>query len=169
MASVSQKYVLVGPHTGKTLSVNGHEFVDGEFTFHGSAEQVSNLTRVFGNYAAIPAEAAELILAKQALAERDRLEKLGQLPQQPQDPASGEPAKVGGSNDTPAPVVPGKPSLAEAIGQLSWEQEAHWTSNNLPSVELLGELTGRKVSRADVEAVAAGYTRAKAKTLAITQ
>lgn len=155
MASVSQKYVLVGPHKGKNLNVNGHEFADGEFTFHGSAEQVANLTRVFENYAALPAQVAELLALK---AEQQQ--------QQPQNPPSLQ-AVVGGSNDTPAPIVPGKPSLAEAIGQLSWEQETHWTSNNLPSIDVLSELTGRKVARADVEAVAAGYTRAKAKALTV--
>ena len=41
MASVNQKFVLVGPHAGQTMHVNGHEFVDGEMTFQGSAEQAA--------------------------------------------------------------------------------------------------------------------------------
>ena len=143
MASVTQKFVLVGPHAGKTLNVNGHEFVDGEYTFQGSAEQVGTLSRIFADYAALPEEQAELAQLK---AEKTA-QTQGQAPQAPQAPT--EPA--------------GKPTLGEAIGQLDPEDDKHWTSNNLPALDVLEAMTGKKVARSDVDAVAEGYTRAKAR------
>lgn len=145
MASVTQKFVLVGPHAGKTLSVNGHEFVDGEYTFQGSAEQVGTLARIFADYAALPEEQAELAQLK--------AEKAAQTPA----PA----AQVPDAAVTTEPV--GKPTLGEAIGRLDPDDDKHWTSNNLPALDVLEALTGKKVARSDVDAVADGYTRAKAR------
>lgn len=71
------------------------------------------------------------------------------------------------SESAPAPAPSqddsAKPSLGEAIGQLDPETDAHWTSNNLPAIDYLSSVTGTKVTRADVDAIAAGYTRAKAR------
>lgn len=138
MASVTQKFVLVGPHAGKTLSVNGHEFADGEYTFQGSAEQVGTLSRIFADYAALPEEQAELAQLKAEKAAQS------QAPQAPTEPA-------------------GKPTLGEAIGQLDPNDDKHWTSNNLPALDVLESMTGKKAARSDVDAVAEGYTRAKAR------
>lgn len=135
MATVTQKFVLVGPHAGKTLNVNGHEFEDGEYVFQGSAEQVAVLTRIFADYAALPAEHAELAELK-----------AGQAPVAPA-----------------ADATTGKPTLGEAIGALDPENDKHWTSNNLPALDVLEELTGKKVARDEVNSVADGYTRAKAR------
>lgn len=145
MASVNQKFVLVGPHAGQTMHVNGHEFVDGEMTFQGSAEQAATLERVFEFYGAMTAEKAELHALR------------GE--QKPAKPAS----------QTTAPAAPvadaqvGKPTLGEAIGALDPENDKHWTSNNLPALDVLEELTGKKVARDEVNSVADGYTRAKAR------
>lgn len=161
--TTTQKFVLVGPHAGKSMAVNGHEFVDGEFTFQGSSAQIAVLTNIFGYYGAVPAEKAEL---EQLRAEKSQGEQT-----QTQTPAGDK-----GSEQTQAPAAPvGSdtndkdvkdpvlPTLAEAIGMLDPENDAHWTSNNLPGLDDLSKLTGKSVSRADVEAIAAGYTRAKAR------
>lgn len=171
MASVHQKFVLVGPHAGQTMHVNGHEFVDGEMTFQGSAEQAATLERVFEFYGAMTAEKAELHALRG-----------GQKPEgnkQPEGGARVDSGTSGGQADAqgsatsteatkPAQDAPNgapdaKPSLAEAIGLLDPEVDAHWTSNNLPNLERLGELTGKKVARDEVNTVAEGYTRAKAR------
>lgn len=165
MSSSTQKFVLVGPHAGKSMAVNGHEFVDGEFVFQGSDAQIATLTNVFSFYGAVPAEKAEL--------EQLRAEK-SQAPQAPSTPADPEGDKGGEQTQAPAAPVgsdtndkdvkdPVLPTLAEAIGMLDPENDAHWTSNNLPGLDDLSKLTGKSVSRADVEAIAAGYTRAKAR------
>lgn len=210
MASVTQKFVLIGPHAGRSMVVNGHEFVDGEFTYAGSEGQAATLARVLEFYGAVPAEKAEL---EQLRSERtgpiraDLDKALSELPgdqtdseyvvkamsahfgelftaedeakvrelvkaQASQD-ASGDQAGTQGSatsteaakpaQDAPNGAPDAKPSLAEAIGLLDPEVDAHWTSNNLPNLEHLGELTGKKVARDEVNAVAEGYTRAKAR------
>ncbi len=156
MSSTAQKYVLIGPHKGKTLVVNGHPFVDGEYVYQGSVSDCANLAKLFGYYGAVTAAEAELIEAN---------EKIAALVAGKNSGASVP--SLGGDLPPPSPPAgPPKPTLAEAVGHLSWEQETHWTSNNLPSLEFLAEVTGKKVSRAEVEAVAEGYTRAKAKSLA---
>ena len=211
MASVNQKFVLVGPNAGKSIAINGHEFVDGEMTFQGSADQASTLERVFGYYGVMTAEKAELHALKAgqepAHARKALDEALAKLPDgntdadyvvramgahfgelftsadeakvrelvkpQANQDASGNGAGMQGNaagtsatdtaQDSPNGAPGGKPSLAEAIGQLDPENDAHWTSNNLPSLDHLGELVGKKVARGDVDAVADGYTRAKAR------
>lgn len=147
--TTTQKFVLVGPHAGKSMAVNGHEFVDGEFTFQGSSAQIAVLTNIFGYYGAVPAEKAEL---EQLRAEKSQ----GEQTQAPAAPVGSDT----NDKDVKDPVLP---TLAEAIGMLDPENDAHWTSNNLPGLDDLSKLTGKSVSRADVEAIAAGYTRAKAR------
>ena len=197
--SKTQRFVLIGPHQGKSITVNGHEFVDGEYEFAGSEQQVATLTRIFEFYGAVPAEAAELAelkadKAKQTGAPTRKAldEAIASLPGEQTDPdyvvnamrahfgdlfTAGDEMVVRETVIKPAdPQVAGsttnepkkdegaeKPTLAEAIGMLDPDVDSHWTSNNLPGLDDLERLTGKKVSRADVEAIAAGYTRAKAK------
>lgn len=144
MASVSQRFVLVGPHAGKSMSVNGHDFVDGEFVTAGSAEQMAVLARVFSFYGAFTEDEVEL-RGLRAAAEASK------APAVPEASAAEALADALGL------------SLGEAIGSLDSEDDAHWTSNNLPSVDTLSAMVGKKVSRGDVEAIADGYTRAKAR------
>lgn len=54
-------------------------------------------------------------------------------------------------------------TLGEAIGLLDPENAAHWTSNNLPALDVLSAQVGRQVARAEVEELAPGYTRAAAR------
>lgn len=140
-----QKFVLVGPHAGKTMDVNGHAFENGEFTFVGSPDQIAFLARSLSYYGAVPAQQAELDALKAAASA---------APDAPAAPAAADDAMLAQALGM---------SLGEAIGTLDPENDAHWTSNNLPALEPLADLIGKKVSRGDVDAVADGYTRAKAR------
>lgn len=210
MSSASQKFVLTGPNAGRTLTVNGHEFVDGQLTFHGSAAQIATLGRVFSFYGVLPADQAELAelraAKKSAGPDRKALDEamaglpggntdagyvvsamaahFGELfteadaarvhelvkPEQgkPTDPPAktqaerdaDEAARVQAELDAQASSTP---TLAEAIGMLDPAVDGHWTSNNLPALDVLEELTGKKPARSEVDAVAEGYTRAKAR------
>lgn len=144
----SQSFTLIGPNKGKTMAVNGREFVEGHYEFHGTPQEIAGLTNLFSYYGALPSEEAELH------------EALNGESQEPSgDSGVGSTANDRGdasSNDVP---------LAEAIGTLDPDNDAHWTSNNLPSLEYLTDVVGKKVGRADVDAVADGFTRAKAKAL----
>ncbi len=169
-----QLYVLVGPHKGKTMTVNGHEFVDGEFMYYGNPEQITVLTRVFSNYAALPVDAAELqalrLAVTQQAAAAPVVQQAAAVVEEAPAAASeadelammlgADPAATEGSGNP----VPELPTLAEAVGQLDPEVDAHWTSNNLPSIDFLTTLTGKKPTRGEVEGVAEGYTRAKARS-----
>ncbi len=206
MSSTKQKFVLVGPHAGRTLSVNGHEFVDGELTFAGSAEQIATLARVFEYYGAVTAESAELqeLRAANGITRQALDIALSGLPGDQVDPeyvvasmsahfgdlftaedeaqvrrlvvvqadsdasdtgpdSLGSDSSTSGNNADQNSPTAGPGSIAEAIGVLDPENELHWTSNNLPSLDYLENLLGKKVARGEVDAVAAGYTRAKAR------
>jgi hypothetical protein len=165
MSSVSQKFVLVGPHAGKSLILNNsHEFVDGEYVFQGSADQAATLTRIFSFYGAVPAEQARAMELEAMLGLSDadvqapspQLHALAEdvektLTEQKEPEATSERAGLG------------QPDLGLAIGALNPEADGDWTSNNLPSLDRLAELMGKKPSRDEVEAIATGYTRAKAR------
>jgi len=148
---MSKRFVLIGPHKGKTMTVNGHQFVDGVFDAQVGEDKVGMLTRVLSFYGAVPEAEAELLALRSASTVQAELAK----------PAE---QSVGALTESkPAPAGDAKPTLGEAIGQLDPEDNDHWTSNNLPSLDHLSALTGSKVARGDVEAVAEGYTRAKAR------
>jgi hypothetical protein len=167
MSTSNQKFILIGPHAGKTLAVNGHEFVDGEYEFVGSHEQIATLTRIFSFYGAVTAqEAHTMALAAELAAMRKPVAATQEELASAVAPAT-QAAPVAEPAATPAPAaatsVAEAMTLGEAIGALDPEVDAHWTSNNLPSLDHLGELTGKKVARSDVDTVADGYTRAKAR------
>lgn len=178
----TQKYVLIGPHADKTIDVNGHKFEDGEMTFHGAPDVIVGLTQLLSFYGAVPSDTAELLELR-----RLQHEKLN-----PQDPAAvpatpvltPEPVVAPDATTTPAEdeeaakaaaeakalaealgddSQAGEVDLSEALSTLDPEVEAHWTSNNLPSLEYLSTMTGKKISRSEVDEVAEGYTRAKAR------
>lgn len=53
-----------------------------------------------------------------------------------------------------------KPDLATAIKGLNPEEDTHWTkTEGLPDLNALKEITGKQVSRADVEKIAPEYNR----------
>lgn len=54
-------------------------------------------------------------------------------------------------------------SLEVALATLDTDDDSLWTSEGLPRIEVLESLTGGKVTRADVELVSPGFSRAKAK------
>lgn len=231
MATSKQVFVLVGALAGQSLSVNGHEFVDGKLEYTGDDTTITVLARIFSFYGAFkageeprtpdgrlltdplgggkPADDSEELAAqaqkledekaaalkkvedeKAAEAQRLEDEKLAAAKQASDDEAArrqdeadqaeldaAAEAKaladkealdkaLGGNSTSSSGGIADestKPTLAEAIGQLDPENESAWTSNNLPAIDLLSELTGLKVTRSDVEATAAGYTRAKAR------
>lgn len=176
MASINQKFVLVGPNAGKTLLVNGHEFVNGEMTFQGGAAQAAALECLFEYYSVLTVEKAELralrtLRGKQKPEGGEQLGnaiQAGYVAQGGQADAQGNATAIEATEpaqDAPSGAPDTKLSLAEAIGLLNPEVQAHWTTNNLPSLEYLGELIGKKVTRDEVATVAEGYTRAKARAV----
>lgn len=54
-------------------------------------------------------------------------------------------------------------TLAEAVGRLDPEEDAHWTPQGFPNLDALRDESGRRVTRREVDAVASGYNRAQAR------
>lgn len=154
-AIVTTLFVLIGPFAGQDMNINGHQFIGGKLEFRGSVEQTGYLTNLFSYYAAFP-EAEATRLEEEAALER----ALG-----PIAPITPEGDGLPPAGDSKPPVIDEtpKPTLAEAIGMLDPENDSHWTSNNLPGLDDLERLTGVNVTRADVNAIAEGFTRAKAR------
>lgn len=155
----TQIFLLVGVHAGATLNLNGHEFVDGRLEVNATPQVITGLTNLFSYYSAVPEEEYDSAHAEYERAVAEAAAKAAGQPA----PAPAPVTDLGSADRTPQAVVEDKPTLAEAIGLLDPEDDAHWTSNNLPAIDVLEQLTGAKVSRADVNAVAEDFTRAKAR------
>lgn len=248
MTTTKQVFVTTGPLAGKTLPINGHEFVDGKMTYVGGSAQIETLARILADYGVVK-EGEELRQGQQAdmsdderadparsvpdytdgrkfgnaeagsaggaiddlqTDRQDRLVEGGEVVKaDPDAKPSGEAQDVVRSDDekrlvltepttgtqqpqdapaTPAEQASGeqpkadkqpkadeqpkqpsikdeseKPTLGEAVAELDPDADADWTSNNLPSIERLSAITGIKVTRAQVDEVAEGYTRARAR------
>ena len=144
----TQEFRLVGPHAGKDMIVNGHEFVDGEYHYSGNEEQIKALTNVFSCYAAFTPEA---------------IEQMGLDVTAPAPDATVVGSADNKPNDGKSELLL---NLADAIAALDPANEAHWTGTGLPAMAAIEDLMGDKtVTRADVEAQAGGYTRDKARAL----
>jgi hypothetical protein len=153
MVMATQRFILTGPHAGKTIHLGGYDFVDGVLTIIGGTADVENAARIVCRYySALPEQEWKLQQELEAAkATKDE-----------------QPAPV----EQPAPLV-GEAlgealkeldlDLPTALGQLDPAVDAHWTSNNLPALDWLSEQTGKPVKRAEVEAIAPDYTRAKAR------
>ena len=251
MTTKQQVFVTTGPLAGKTIPINGHEFVDGKMTYVGGSAQIETLARILADYGVVK-EGEELRQGQQAdmsdderadparsvpdytdgrkfgnaeagsaggaiddlqTDRQDRLVEGGEVVKaDPDAKPSGEAQDVVRSDDekrlvltepttgtqqpqdapaTPAEQASGeqpkadeqpkqegtdaapkqesikdeseKPTLGEAVAELDPDADADWTSNNLPSIERLSAITGIKVTRAQVDEVAEGYTRARAR------
>jgi hypothetical protein len=178
-SSAQETFVLVGVHAGKDIQINGHQFEDGEFHFQGSPEQVIALTNVFSYYGAVPKaiaknQALEAELAALRAQVQGQQASAVDLVQQTAAPAldiaavtiqepAAAPTQVAQPAAASAAPTAAVVTLGEAIGALDPEADGDWTSNNLPSLDRLAELVGKKPSRDEVEAIATGYTRAKAR------
>lgn len=150
-----QRFVLVGPNAGKDFRIGDHQFENGIYDYEGGASTIEPLTRYFSHWGAVTEQEARLAELEALVAKPNNLQ---------QEPQGEDLTQMGGDMSQPSQEpASDKPSLAEAIGTLDPENDAHWTSNNLPAIEHLEVVTGIDLNRAAIEEVAKGYTRAKAR------
>lgn len=77
----------------------------------------------------------------------------------------GQPAQLNPAGDPPPPEVNAK--LQKAVQSLDPADDNHWTKDGKPAMTAVEKLYGSAaITRADVEAVAPGWTREKAKAAA---
>lgn len=149
-----RSFTVVGPKAGEDQVINGHFFEKGQFSIEVNDQQYKGLTNLFSYYSVLPTDEAELAAALDG-------DAADTGPKAPEVPLTGGSATA---NDPQTDGTP-KPTLAEALGALDPENDAHWTSNHLPAIDHLETVTGTKVSRADVNTLAEDFTRAKARAV----
>lgn len=168
---MTQRYILVGAHAGKTITLGGHQFIDGAFTFGADADGVmpsdqdkarkGNLLSKL--YQAYPEDSAELAAAE------GRLEKNeappGELDVGEREKQEQEERPPVGTTAASERAIKG--AIRTAITQLDPANDEHWTDGGLPSVAAVRELSGNKdVGRADIASLAPKLTREEATKLA---
>lgn len=154
--TVRVNFVLVGPHAGKTMSVCGRAFEEGSYVFEGKQSEADSLARLLDYYSAYPEDRVPVLpdVVPSLPPVGDATSTVGP------DPAT---APIGGAGAGAALQLTPAEALARALGELDPEADDHWTSSNLPAIGHLEAVLGRDVSREEVEALASGFTRAKAR------
>lgn len=163
------KFVLVGPHAGKTISLGGHPFVDGVFDFGPDGagvvpgpDEVAKKGRILAKlYQAYPEGSPELDAAKARIKGDKPIEgRLDVEKREDEQQAAAQPAGAGGSDRAR------QGAIRTALTKLDPKNADHWTSAGLPSVEAVRELSGDKeVSRGDIQNLAPKLTREEAAKL----
>jgi hypothetical protein len=146
-----QAFVLVGPNAGKSGVWGGYEFKDGVCVVSGQVGEINAAESVLSRFYGAHPE----LIAKQMIAEGVLHPLQLKAAQAPVDEAEVK------DGDGAEPSLLEK--VVEALKTLDPADDDHWTSNNLPALDVLGERVGQDVTRAQVNEVAQGFTRAAAK------
>ena len=180
MSDYNIRFVLVGKLAGATISLGGHDFVDGVYTFvlyndKGQASLPSKddielkaryMERNYqafleGSHEHKDAEARIKVGADEPTeAKADAVVNVEQTAHE---------QNVTNSQDGPDAVSAraAKTAVREALLKLDPANDDHWTDAGLPSVEAVRELSSNKdVTRADIKALAPKLDRAEAQKVA---
>lgn len=140
MASAHLK--LTGPFEGKTVVLNGRQFVDGILKIEGALSKAEGLITYFER-----AYQAELVMAQGG-------DTNDQMHNDSEDGAS----KTEGEVNT---------KLLEAVMKLDPANDEHWTQSGEPAIAAVEVVYGSAgIKRADIKAVAPNYNREAAKAAA---
>lgn len=185
MSSVIQTtFVLTGPHAGKSINLGsqGYPFREGKLTMNATPEETALHARFLQrNWQAYPEghpKLEEVIQDGQRDIPPD-IQQDEQPPVQGGSESEGEGTDAGvaedegtGATETETgeagtvPAGDGQPEelinakLLKAVHSLDPKDDSHWTKDGKPAMTAVEKLYGAAdVTRADVEAVAPGYTR----------
>jgi hypothetical protein len=167
MEAVTKTLFLTGGRKGQTVVLNGHSFVNGRLELSGDPAAIEKTIRYLNVY-----------YQTEVLDDGER------HPETPADgppvpavvgdvePSGAGPAEVptedGGGHDTPdagGPELPaarhGHPGtgIKEALSMLDVLDDSHWTTEGLPRVDVVAELTGQDVTRHIITKVAPHFRR----------
>lgn len=147
MATVSVKFVLIGPHAGKDFKVrDGIVFEKGEMGFVGQPEKVGDMARYLRHWQAYPENDDRV---------REFFGKKDATPVEPPAPPAQEPA--------PEATKPNE-RLRDAILQLAADNDEHWTGTGKPRMDAVEKIYGSSdITRQQVEAAAPGFDRDAAR------
>lgn len=166
------KLVMVGHYAGKTVTLNGHTFVDGELTLTGDIAAYAGVVKYFSTYNAWPAGSPELEAAQFQYEESaggdngggsnlDGLEdgKDSSAKHSNESPASGAPngaghdagegdalreggASSGDGSSSGRDSDPRTLQIVDALKSLDPSVDDHWTDGGLPRVAAIEEASG---------------------------
>ena len=148
---MSHSFELAGAEAGQTVNKGGFQFTDGVYT-HDSEDQTVEHLAIYleRSYYAFPTGSQALKDAQERY-EREQASGKTEVPTTTDALGDGEVASE---------------AVKEAIAALDHEDDSHWTGAGLPSTDAVTDLAGEKVTRAQIEVSAPGYTRAAAKAAA---
>lgn len=136
MSLIRRVLVLQGAYAGQTKMLAGVQFTNGRAVIQGEPSNVDGLSTYLRKcYQAVPEE---------------------ELPPQVDTPPEEDPNQDPPPDGlTPAEVA----KLEDALLSLSPDNDEHWTEDGLPRVDVVVELSGVQVRRADIEALAPDLRR----------
>ena len=166
---IQTTFVLTGALAGRTIRLGSQPYVfeNGRLTITAPAEEIALHARFLErNWQAYPE--GHPALEGQADGQRDLQEGSqpdGQLPVHGDVQPNGGATDGDGQQAQPNPEVNTK--LQKAVLGLDPADDTHWTKDGKPAMTAVEKLYGSAaITRADVEAVAPGWTREKAKAAA---
>lgn len=187
------KLILTGHYAGRTVKLNGSQFVNGEMTLSGDMKSMDGLVAYFRTYNAYLSGSEELaaaqardkengngtdkVLEGQAGANSGGVQpnsaSTSDAGSQGADgtSASGQGSEAGGDGSQAGHVAttaeitdPNLLKVRDAIKSLDPMADEHWTAAGLPSVSAIATASGvPTVTRKDIEKVMPGYNRDAAK------
>lgn len=173
--------VLAGAFAGKTVNLQGNQFVKGKLTLHGTTAELSGIMRYLQRcYQAYPEGAEELegvTVDETNETSSDIQSESGSSGEESSEEATTD-NKTNDNSETGSEELPsegsgeGEPDskLIESIKKLDPTNNDHWTKIGLPAMEAVEAFYGSPdIKRADVEAAIPGYDREAAFAAAQTE
>ena len=169
MSTVIQTtFVLTGPLAGRTIRLGSqpYPFDNGRLTITAPAEEVALHARFLErNWQAYPeghSALKELPDGPGDLQDGSPLDGQPAVHRDVQPNGEGQPAVL--TDPVKEPTVELNTKLQKAVLGLDPADDTHWTKDGKPAMTAVEKLYGSAgITRADVEAVAPGHTRDKAK------
>lgn len=184
----TKTFVLTGPLAGKTMQINGRNFVNGRCQITSPANLMGGAEHYLGTYYQAYPEGSAKLLAAQAKEKPNgqRVVQTGDVKDQPHAVHGGVQSTGEGSGaEAPAPgsvdagastgsadgvaAGDGQPSakapagdqvkkIQDALGKLDPKVAEHWSEDHKPAVDVVSKLAGFPVTRAEIDAITGGAT-----------
>jgi hypothetical protein len=168
--TISNRFVLVGPHAGQTQNLGGHDFVDGVYEFLYHVEGIASMpsqddiklkaVSLARNYQAFPEGSPELDAAAAALKAGTDTHPGTSTPEERENKEQDDRSERTVSSRKTAGAT------RTALTKLDPKNDGHWTDDGLPAVAAVREIAGvETISRADIVALAPNLNREEAAKL----